>query len=191
MGDYVMPKFRDYHRTVVGFHGTTRNTAMQIVSRGTFNPSQNDYDWLGHGIYFWEYAPQQAYTWARRRYSENTKVAVVATMIRLGDCFDLLDPENVELLVETKRTLEKTIRPVPRNYNARKYLDCAVFELFYQLQEEQGVPVDTTRAVYVPTDSRKRVWDRSWIYRGSHVQLCVRNPDSILGAWLVRPEVMA
>lgn len=181
-----MPIFADYHRTVVGFHGTTRTTAERIVTGGDFTPSQNDYDWLGHGIYLWEYAPQQAYRWARQRYAEQTEVAVLGAMIRLGNCFDLLDPQNAESLVVTKQWLETTLGGLPRNFNAKKYLDCAVFEAFYETKQGEGDPVDTTRAVYVPTEGRKRLWERSWIYRESHVQLCVRNPKNILGVWLVR-----
>ena len=63
-----MPRYADYHRTVVGYHGTRRSTALRIVQglRG-FEPSENDDDWLGHGVYFWEYAPQQAWLWAEQR----------------------------------------------------------------------------------------------------------------------------
>ncbi|WP_441286844.1 hypothetical protein ACSRUE_31625 [Sorangium sp. KYC3313] len=59
--------------------------------------STNDDDWPGHGIYFWEYAPQQAWWWARRRYGEDD-AAVVGAMIHLGRCLDLLDPVNARLL---------------------------------------------------------------------------------------------
>ena len=33
-----------------------------------------------------------------------------------------------------------------------------------------------SRAVYVPTQSAKRIWKRSWIYEEAHIQICVRNP---------------
>lgn len=184
-----MVQFMDYHRTVVGFHGTTKATADRIVNGGEFRPSQNDYDWLGHGIYFWEYAPRQAWQWAKQRYSARTQVAVLGSMIRLGNCFDLLDPGNADALLEARRYLEKTLDRLPRNHNARKYLDCAVFEAFYEIQEvhEQEV-IDSSRAVYVPTDHRKRLWESSWLYRETHVQLCIRNPKCVLGTWLVQPE---
>ncbi len=181
-----MPQFADYHRTVIGFHGTTRKTAERIVLRGSFTPSRNNDDWLGNGVYFWEYAPQQAAQWAKQRYSEKTRIAVVAAMIRLGNCFDLLDPRNVEPLIEAKKALIKTVKPLPQNHNSNKYLDCAVFETLYQLQESAEEPIDTARAVYVPTEAHKRIWKRSWIYKETHVQLCVRNSRNILGTWLVK-----
>ena len=59
----ALQTFFDYHRTIVGFHGTSRSTAQDLVDGAAFDASANDDDWLGHGIYFWEYAPQQAWWW--------------------------------------------------------------------------------------------------------------------------------
>jgi len=48
-----MAKFDDYHRTVVGYHGTGLGTALRIVTRiENFRWSERDYDWLGGGVYF-------------------------------------------------------------------------------------------------------------------------------------------
>lgn len=56
-----MARFDDYHRTLVGYHGTSLGTALRIVNRVQgFRWSERDYDWLGAGIYFWEFAPRQA-----------------------------------------------------------------------------------------------------------------------------------
>ena len=52
----------EYDRIVIGYHGTRRETARKIINHETkFKSSSNEYDWLGHGIYFWEHAPQQAW----------------------------------------------------------------------------------------------------------------------------------
>jgi hypothetical protein len=190
-------QFDDYHRTIVGYHGTRLSVAREIVlNRRKFDPSGNKDDWLGHGIYFWEHAPQQALRWAERRAKAqnwNEPIAVVASMIRLGFCFDLLDPYNVRYLktlydryVAAETALNRTI---PKNANHRKFLDCSVFQFAYAAIESelQGAEVDTARAVYVPTDMKKRVWASSWIYEESHVQVCVRNAKCILGTWLHHP----
>src|SRR6187401_3362552 len=104
-----MPRYSDYHRTVVGYHGTKRSIALQIIqgNRG-FEPSENDDDWLGHGIYFWEFAPQQAWWWAERRYGD--EAAVVGSLVRLGRCLDLLDPSNAALLRAAHADLDATLR---------------------------------------------------------------------------------
>src|ERR1700730_5185253 len=98
----TMPRFDDYHRTVVGYHGTRRSNALRIVQDlEGFKRSENTDDWLGHGIYFWEYAPKQAWAWANQRQKNQNwdeEIAVLASMIRLGNCFDLLDPDNLQEL---------------------------------------------------------------------------------------------
>jgi hypothetical protein len=63
-----MPRFADYHRTVIGYHGTRRSIALRIIQGlEEYKRSENADDWLGHGIYFWEYAPKQAWAWADQR----------------------------------------------------------------------------------------------------------------------------
>jgi hypothetical protein len=99
----------DYDRTVVAFHGTSRAAAEKLVAGEPFGQSENDDDWLGHGIYFWEYAPQQAWAWARLRYGQ-ADAAVVGALIRLGRCIDLLDPSNADLLKDAHADWERTIR---------------------------------------------------------------------------------
>ena len=145
--------YHDYHRTVVAFHGTTETVADDLVAGGDFTLSVNPYDWLGTGIYFWEYAPKQAWWWATR-FKKKSKPAVVGAMIRLGNCFDLLDPVNVQLLtgmyeVMMNKWEEEGTEP-PSNVRQRKNLDCAVFNYCYDDAIAQGNPIDSARAVYVP-----------------------------------------
>jgi hypothetical protein len=204
-----LARFDDYHRTVIGYHGTGLSTALRIVNRVEgFRWSRRAFDWLGHGIYFWEHAPRQARDWARLRQRQlarkknptaddlrrmNEPIAVVASMIRLGFCFDLLDPDNVEYLVSVhdrfRETLEMSGVPLPQNHRKYRRLDCAVFEHAYRLIDElpDHPSVDSTRGVYVPAGGDRRVWGSSWISRDTHIQLCVRNPACILGTWLHYP----
>lgn len=40
---------------VFGFHGCDQAVADAVIqSKDVLRPSKNSYDWLGHGIYFWE-----------------------------------------------------------------------------------------------------------------------------------------
>lgn len=115
-------------------------------------------------------------------------------MIRLGTCFDLLDPDNLETLAshhdQIERDLEGTEESLPNNYKAKKYRDCAVFRSLFSEFEDQGEPIDTCRAVFVPSGSGKsdRLWKQSGLFRGAHIQLCVRSIENMLGVWMVREE---
>jgi hypothetical protein len=113
-------------------------------------------------------------------------------MIRLGNCLDLLDPENVRLLKRTQHDIIGNWRlaklPIPQNYRDKKSLDCAIFNLIYTQSDSVPTPIETSRAVYVPTAKAKRVWTGSWIYEEAHIQICVRNANNILALWHVQPD---
>jgi hypothetical protein len=187
----AMFDYHDYHRTVVGFHGTTASVADRLVNGGAFTPSSKSYEWLGKGIYFWEYAPKQAWWWARE-HRKIKRPAVVGAMIRLGNCLDLLDPENVRWLKSQHDDIMEKWRqakaPIPQNVRDKRSLDCAVLNWVYTQSDAAPTPIETCRGVFVPTDKSKRVWRGSWIYEEAHIQICVRNPQNILALWHVRAD---
>src|SRR5436309_3544625 len=53
------------HSLVIGYHGCDFPMAVQVIARGgDLKPSQNAWDWLGHGIYSWEDSYARAMRWA-------------------------------------------------------------------------------------------------------------------------------
>ena len=53
------------HSLVVGYHGCDDAVARKVISlKESLLPSQNPWDWLGHGFYFWEDSPARAVQWA-------------------------------------------------------------------------------------------------------------------------------
>ena len=73
-----------------GYHGTSATHAAVILRDG-FLPSDNDYDCLGNGVYFFEDGLAQARTWAERVHPDEP--AVVEADVRLEGCIDLKDSE--------------------------------------------------------------------------------------------------
>ena len=56
-----------------------------FTGRGAnLNSSENDYDWLGSGIYFWEEGPKRALEWAQRKFGFE-KAAVIGAKAGGGD----------------------------------------------------------------------------------------------------------
>ncbi len=50
---------------MIGFHGCDRSVLSSIINgKDSINNSENDYDWLGHGMYFWENNLERAKDWA-------------------------------------------------------------------------------------------------------------------------------
>jgi hypothetical protein len=187
----ILPEFADYHRTVIGFHGTTAEIANRLVAGEPFRASDNEDDWLGIGNYFWEWAPQQAWWWSKK-FKRYQNPRVVGAIIRLGHCFDLLDPKNVRVLkgIYPKVIDKYNNAGMEAPTNARQYrkLDCAVFNYFYEAADAAKEPVDSVRGVFVPASGKKRIWKGSWIYDDSHIQINVRNTQNILAVWHVRPN---
>lgn len=82
-----------YDRTVIAYHGCDGDVARRLLDGEPFLTSNNAYDWLGGGIYFWEFGPDRALAFAeeqvRRRRIKTP--AVIGALLLLGECFDLLD----------------------------------------------------------------------------------------------------
>ena len=51
---------------ILGFHGCDESIRDIVVSgKDDLKISRNDYDWLGHGVYFWEQNPDRAFEYAK------------------------------------------------------------------------------------------------------------------------------
>ena len=50
---------------VLGYHGCDLSIGEKLLGGTPFKASQNDYDWLGPGIYFWEANPIRGLDYAR------------------------------------------------------------------------------------------------------------------------------
>ena len=91
----------------LGFHGCDRSIRDAVVSKKgvVLEPSENDYDWLGNGVYFWENNYDRALKYAidlmknpRKGKNPIKNPSVIGAVIDLGHCLDLLDSEYLDLL---------------------------------------------------------------------------------------------
>lgn len=41
-------------------------------------PGENNYDWLGHGTYFWEYSLQRAFQFAQEKFKREGRILLVS-----------------------------------------------------------------------------------------------------------------
>ena len=61
-----------FARIILGYQGAKAGEAAEFarklllgdVAVDEWKPSENEFDWLGHGIYFWEHSPERARRWA-------------------------------------------------------------------------------------------------------------------------------
>jgi hypothetical protein len=177
-----------YDRTVIAYHGCDTDTARRIaVGETSFQPSQNPYDWLGSGVYFWEYGIDRAWRWAEAKHPESP--AVVGALVQLGQCFDLLDTRFTKDLADFARgfvpllksggTRIPTNRGGPPDQKAR-FRDCAVMNWYLEAAEQEGRRYDTVRCAF---SEGPPVYRGMEIRTESHIQLVVRDLGAIIGVF--------
>lgn len=179
---------------VLGYHGCDRDVAEKLLAGSEFNQSQNEYDWLGPGIYFWEANPQRGLEYAallkRLGRGKIRKPAVVGAVIELGLCLDLTTSTSNEPLVEAHKKLsrihEEAGLALPENSNdmMRRDLDCAVIRILHKIREDAGEQqIDTIKGAFIEGEP---IYPNSGFRTETHIQICVRTPQSIKGVFRVR-----
>lgn len=160
--------------------------------------SQNEYDWLGSGVYFWEADPWRALDFAKEAMSKGymtkrpiTDPYVVGAVIDLGICCNLLEIEAINELGkaydELKEALDLARQSLPTNKGARRNLDRAVVEYMHHSRERGMLvgrklvklpPYDTVRAAF---PEGEELYEDAGFRRKNHIQIAVREPKCIKG----------
>lgn len=149
--------------TIIGFHGCD----LAILNKLVANPNQIEiskklYDWLGHGMYFWENNYSRAMEWANNKANkgEITNPAVPGAVIQLGYCCDFLDSKFTSMIGHYYELMSevytKSGKPMPKNVDSKedgnkdkavRLLDCATIEYMHSEIENR------IRAKYPPVNS--------------------------------------
>ena len=187
---------------VYGFHGIDKSTAFKILTQeDNFKHSNNKYDWLGYGIYFWENnlerAKQYSIQDSKRANSSINEPFVLGAVLELGNCLDLLDQKYNDFLKVAYQQLKNDLEaegielPTNKNINSNDFdfkareLDCAVIRYACTLAEDAGAPFDSIRAAFIEGNE---LYDGAKFYSENHIQLAVINPDCIKGIFLPRDK---
>lgn len=185
-----------FARIVIGYHGCNEEFARELLLGSkaiqSWNPSNNQWDWLGHGIYFWEHSPERALRWAQEKYlSGKGSPAVVGAVIQLGRCFDLLNEAITAILAQMHQELANAYltegQSLPENKGPdgkRRVLDCLVINDCLNRLFQRGLAYDTVRGAFVEGTP---VYPGAGFSRETHLQIAVRNPACILG--IFRPNL--
>lgn len=187
---------------VLGFHGCEKKVAEKVVSGNEkLKPSENAFDWLGHGIYFWENNPLRAQEYAlnlqkypRKTRNPITEPAVVGAIIDLGHCLDLLESHSLAILKKAYDTLFAAAQHsgvnIPENKTDAtsgdlllRYLDCSVIQTVHYINKENNIkPYDSVRGAFW---EGKELYPRAGFKEKNHIQICVVNPNCIKGYFRV------
>jgi hypothetical protein len=147
---------------ILGFHGCEKSEQQKLICDPSYIRASNEsFDWLGHGMYFWENNPSRGLLWAEQKKMAGRikEPSVIGAVIDLGRCLDLLD---------------------------LRYLDCAVIEYTHSfLNREKQDPFDSVRAAFIEGDP---IYPGAGFNDKTHIQLCIINPNCIKGFFLPRPK---
>lgn len=184
---------------ILGFHGCDRDVADNLLAGAEFNRSDNEYDWLGPGAYFWEANPKRGLEFAEKlskleRGKHIKKPAVVGAIIDLGLCLDLTTSGGVEQVIAAHKELKAIVEEasseedgwvLPTNSEdlLQRNLDCAVIRTLHDIRKQNSLPqIDTVKGVFIEGCP---VYLNSGFYSLTHIQICVCNLDSIKGVFRV------
>jgi hypothetical protein len=203
------------HRTnlIIAFHGCDESVQNNLLNNpNSIKKSEKPYDWLGHGLYFWENNYDRALKWANDKAKRNQldKPSVIGAVLELKYCFDLLDSRFIETLKDYYELMKKSYKildkELPKNRDISndsnkdkilRELDCTVIEFMHQSILKQIIDDEQDKGYsdYKTFDSARGVFtEGSAIYPGagifdkSHIQICIRNPNCIKGFFLPRKE---
>lgn len=199
---------------IIGFHGCDENTCNKLLnSPNNVIISKENFDWLGHGIYFWENNYDRALQWAKDKQKRGSikKPAVIGAVLQLNYCCDFLDSKYIRTLQEYQRLMAQAYemagkempqnKDLPKDQNKDKILrelDCAVIEFMHQRilveaqdqMKKQGYTdikiFDSIRGVFTEGGP---AYEGAGIFAKSHIQICIRNLNCIQGFFLPRKEI--
>jgi len=186
-----------YPSQVFGFHSCDRETGLRILNgKDGLRPSLNSWDWLGGGIYFWEQNPGRALEYAiecaenKQKFSGKIKNPfVIGAIINTGNCLNLLESKAAPIISNAYEGLKQTNLtagiPMPTNRGANRALDCAVIQYMHQSNKLYDIsPYDTIRSSF---HEGKSVYPESNFTTRLHIEVCVVNPEMIIGYYLPKP----
>lgn len=178
---------------VLGYHGCDAETARKVVNREErLRASDKKYDWLGPGVYFWESDPSRALEWAvlAKTRGRIETPAVVGAVIDLGNCLDLLNRENIELVRDAHKLFveeqQRSGLTIPSNKslagepeNILRFLDRAVIQFLHDIFDAGGeAAFDSVRGLF---PEGEELYEGAGFRDRNHIQIAVCNPELILG----------
>lgn len=189
----ILPSF------VLGFHGCDRAIGEEVLAgQRPLIASENDHDWLGPGMYFWENNPDRAYSYVQSLMRIKERATrpirdpfVLGAVIDLGYCLNLSDEPALQEVKAAHASLADmlTAAGLAHPANAAGYkgdedllkrnLDCAVFRTLHKLRDDsRQAPYETVRSPFL---EGAPIYPQAGFRTQTHIQICVREQSCIKG----------
>ena len=192
---------------VVAYHGCDLDTEQALVTGALkhLTPSNNPYDWLGPGVYFFQDDWRRALMFAQASADHPDRQftalpiknpSVVGALLKLSSVLDVSTQEGIDAFRVSYEALKKSGVALRENKKSKpddpdvilRGLDRQVFINLHQMLVDEGrPPVDAVRGAF---PQGQPVAPTSAIFANSHVQIALRNQSCVLGYFRV-PELVA
>lgn len=199
----IIDQYSSRSGLILAFHGCDQSIVEEVLlGKTTLRESRNSYDWLGHGIYFWENSPARALEYANSLKNNLKKInnpikhsAVIGAVIDLGHCLDLTDYQNLSMLKDSYDSLVLSLKnqglTIPQNKSGGseqdlllRKLDCAVIEYLHTIiGKDPNLEFDSVKGVFW---EGKELFPNAGFREKNHIQICIKNPNCIKGFFLPR-----
>lgn len=189
----------NYPNFIIGYHSCDKEVGLNILNgKDDLKKSNNPWDWLGEGVYFWEQNPHRALEYsnevAKGKQFNKKKIQtpfVLGAIIELGNCLNLLEPHSIDIIKESFKSLKNIYKEtdsiLPLNRGNNRAFDCAVISYTHQsFLQNNKQPYDTVRSTF---NEGNEVYKSSAFTTRNHIQVCVTNLNMIKGYFL--PKLVA
>lgn len=152
---------------LTGYHGTSNESADNILKENFFKPSESDEEWLGRGIYFYfDFA--DAYEWRNNE-------SILHSIIKIDDD-EYLDLDTEEGLNICRKAIDKIIEygivTDLKNKNMAQKNQCAVMNCIWKLS-------DTIKVMSRSFPRERKVIEMIMDERSLRKEFCVKDNSCI------------
>jgi hypothetical protein len=183
--------------SILAFHSCDLRVGINVLlGNEDLKVSNNAWDWLADGVYFWEQNPHRALEYAieSSKSLQFNKVPikipfVLGAIIDLKNCLNLTETQSLGILKNAyysyKSIRESINKPLPQNKDANRILDCSVIKFIHETNRKDGLEnYDSVRGAFPEGEA---IYPTSEIKERTHIQIAIRNLDCIKGYFLPKP----
>lgn len=192
---------------LIVYHGCDVTTRNDLVSGRLkhLNHSNNQYDWLGPGAYFFEGDVERALLFAQASHGNPDKrytarpiatPAVVGAVLQVQNWLDMTTQAGIHEFSLAYQAFAAGLNakgtPVPANRPANntdtdviyRALDNAVFTWLHKARESQIPPLPSFQAVRAAFHQGEKVAPTSGFHVSTHIQISLRDNNCVVGWFL-------
>lgn len=193
--------------TLIVYHGCDVTTRDDLVSGRIrhLNHSNNQYDWLGPGAYFFEGDLQRALLFAQASHANPAKrytakpiatPAVVGAILKVRHWLDMTTQDGIQEFSLAYQVMVGGLQagglPVPANRPADendteviyRALDNAVFTWLHEARASHTPPLQAFQAVRAAFSQGEKIAPASGFHATTHIQIALRDNSCIVGWFL-------